>query len=61
MSKKKYRKSRPQPPKYHWFGADGCWFCKNRNACGGCKTLKGYPSRRQVRNDAKCKEENDYK
>ena len=42
MSKIKYRKARPQPPKYFWLDADNCWFCegKNRNGCNGCKVLK---------------------
>ena len=42
MSKIKYRKARPQPPKYFWLDADNCWFCKNRNNCNGCKVLKKY-------------------
>ena len=41
MSKSK-RKQRPQPPKYFWTDTDNCWFCKNRNNCGGCKVLKDY-------------------
>lgn len=36
------RKVRPQPPRYAWWDLDGCWFCKNRNACGGCKVMKRY-------------------
>ena len=42
MSKIKYRKARPQPPKYFWLDADNCWFCKNKNNCNGCKVLKKY-------------------
>ena len=34
------RKKRPQPPKYFWYDTDGCWFCKKKNACGGCKVMK---------------------
>lgn len=36
------RKKRPEPPKYFWYDVDGCWFCKKKNACGGCKVLKEY-------------------
>lgn len=28
------------PPKWWILDTDGCWFCKNRNNCGGCKNLK---------------------
>lgn len=34
------RKPRPQPPKWFWLDTDGCWFCKNRNNCNGCRILK---------------------
>ena len=34
------RKMRPQPPKWWTLDNDNCWFCKNRNNCGGCKLLK---------------------
>ena len=40
MNKKKFRKVRPQPPWYTWLDLDGCWFCKNRNGCSGCKVMK---------------------
>jgi len=40
MTKNKHRKPRPQPPKWLFLDNDNCWFCKNRNACGGCKILK---------------------
>ena len=36
------RKVRPQPPRYVWFETDGCWFCKNRKGCNGCKIMKHY-------------------
>ena len=36
------RKMRPEPPKYFWLDVDGCWFCKKKNACGGCKVIKRY-------------------
>lgn len=52
MGKISSRKPRPSPPYWHWLGADGCWFCKNRKACNGCKTLKCYRSRRDLRSDA---------
>ena len=34
------RKMRPQPPWWWTLDNDNCWFCKNRNNCGGCKLLK---------------------
>lgn len=40
MAKRKYRKPRPSIPEYGWWNMDGCWNCKNRNGCGGCKFLK---------------------
>lgn len=46
MSKAK-RKPRPQPPKYAYWDLDGCWFCKKKNACGGCKILKGYVAKQK--------------
>lgn len=42
IMKAKKRKQRPQPPKYFNLDTDNCWFCKNRNHCGGCKLLKKY-------------------
>ena len=42
MAKIKYRKKRPQPPKYYWSDTDNCWACKDRNNCNGCKFLKRY-------------------
>ena len=36
------RKVRPQPPRYAWWDLDGCWFCKNRKGCNGCKVMKHY-------------------
>ena len=41
MGKKK-PKMRPEPPKHFWLDADGCWFCKNKNCCSGCKVIKRY-------------------
>ena len=38
--KNKKRKQRPQPSRDFWLDTDCCWFCKNRNGCGGCKVLK---------------------
>lgn len=29
------RKMRPQPPWWWTLDNDNCWFCKNRNNCGG--------------------------
>ena len=40
MKKQKYRKKRPQPPKWVWLITDGCRFCENRSNCGGCKVMK---------------------
>ena len=42
MSKIKYRKARPQPPRHYWLDADCCWFCKDRNGCSNCKVIKEY-------------------
>lgn len=44
---KKNRKQRPQPPKWAWYDLDGCWFCKNRNACGNCKVMKQYTAKQK--------------
>ena len=41
------RKMRPQPPHHFYFDVDGCWFCKKKNACGGCKVLKRYIAEKQ--------------
>ena len=52
------RKKRPEPPSYFWLDTDGCWFCKKKNACGGCKVLKQYihekgRSKRKIQRDEK--------
>lgn len=41
------RKVRPQPPWHFWYDVDGCWFCKNKNACGNCKVAKQYIAEKQ--------------
>ena len=51
MSKVKYRKARPQPPKYYWSDTDYCWFCKNKNNCNGCKVLKKYIKEKDKKRD----------
>ena len=57
MGKNASRKPRPSPPPWHWCGvADGCWFCKNKKACNGCKTLKWHPKKRDLINKDKDKE-----
>ena len=39
--KKKYRKPRPQPPRWFWWDNDNCWDCKyNHNKCNSCERLK---------------------
>ena len=53
MSRVKNRKPRPQPPKYYWYDTDGCWCCKNRNGCAGCKFLKRYIAEGKGRNKRK--------
>ena len=40
MRKNVKRKPRPSVPKWEWLNRDGCWFCKNRNACNSCKANK---------------------
>ena len=46
------RKMRPQPPWWWTLDNDNCWFCKNRNNCGGCKLLKEQAAKeRKKRND----------
>lgn len=40
-------KQKPQPPKWFHNDTDGCWFCKNRNACGGCRILKKFSIKNQ--------------
>lgn len=52
--KNKKRKQRPQPSRDFWLNTDCCWFCKNRNGCGGCKVLK-----REVY-EHKCKTRRNY-
>ena len=51
------RKKRPEPPRDFWLDTDGCWFCKKKNACGGCKVLKrynaSYRSKRKIQRDEK--------
>ena len=51
------RKQRPEPPKHFWLDTDGCWFCKNRKSCAGCKVLKRYiaekTSQRKIKRDEK--------
>ena len=37
---KAIRKKHPQPPWWFVLETDNCYFCKNRNNCGGCKILK---------------------
>lgn len=27
-------------PHWWWAGQDGCWFCKERNACHNCSVVK---------------------
>lgn len=27
-------------PDWWWLGQDGCWFCKNRNACSNCSVIR---------------------
>ena len=34
------RKMRPQPLWWWTLETDGCWFCKKRNNCNGCRLLK---------------------
>ena len=41
------RKVRPQPPRYAWYELDGCWFCKNRKGCNGCKVMKQYVAKQK--------------
>ena len=53
MSRVKNRKPRPQPPRYYWYDTDGCWCCKNRNGCAGCKFLKRYIAEGKGRNKRK--------
>lgn len=52
------RKKRPEPSHHFWLDTDGCWFCKKKNACGGCKVLKRYVhekerSQRKISRDEK--------
>lgn len=39
MSKQKRRKP-PAMPRWYWLGQDGCWFCRNKNACSNCSVIK---------------------
>lgn len=52
---KKWRKMRPQPPWYFHYDTDGCWCCKNKNGCSGCKFLKRYIAEGKGRNNRKMK------
>lgn len=40
MGKNARRKPRPSVPNWEWLDRDGCWFCKNENACNSCKVNK---------------------
>ena len=51
------RKARPQPPRYVWFETDGCWFCKNRKGCSGCKVMKRYVAIEKAKKKYQRKEE----
>ena len=57
MGKNASRKPRPSPPRWHWWNIDGCWFCKNRKACNGCKTLKCHKRRKDKQNDERYNEQ----
>lgn len=59
MGKNSFRKPRPSPPHWHWWNVDGCYFCHNRKACNGCKTLKDHQKHRDARNDMSYKEQTD--
>lgn len=39
---KAFRKPIPAPPNWYWINVDGCYCCKNKNDCGGCKRLKAF-------------------
>ncbi len=52
---KRWRKMRPEPPKFFWYDTDGCWACKNRHGCSGCKFLKRYIAEDKGRNKKKVK------
>jgi hypothetical protein len=43
-------KMRPQPPKWFSIDTDNCWFCNNRNHCGGCKILKSIIAKKRGKN-----------
>lgn len=60
MAKKKWRKPRPQPPRYYWADTDCCWPCDHRNGCSGCKFLKQYIAEGKGRNKRKTKDSNKY-
>lgn len=47
--KPKNRKPKPSQPLWVWRDLDGCWFCKNRNACGSCKVMKKYSAEQKER------------
>ena len=53
---KRWRKPRPEPPKYYWWDTDCCWPCKNRNGCSGCKHLKQYIAEGKQRNKKSVKD-----
>lgn len=60
MAKQKYRKPRPAIPHYGWWSLDGCWCCKNRNACGGCKVLKEIAAEQKKKQWRKSKKKFDF-
>lgn len=53
---KPFRKPRPSPPHWHWWDSDGCWWCKNRNNCNQCKTLKRVRAEQQAKQKRKEKQ-----
>ena len=46
--KNKHRKPRPSAPIWHWWDADGCYNCPNRNNCNQCPNTKIYKKSRQL-------------
>lgn len=57
---KAMRKPRSAHLKWWFIENDGCWFCKNRNNCNGCKLLKRQKTNEVKKRDRKSKKEVDF-
>ena len=58
---KAVRKPRPSAPRWYWLGADGCYFCKNKNNCNGCRETARFRYNKQKKIETeRCKDVSYY-